>query len=124
MAWVPDGHVPNFESAFRASLKGDRKRMVEDAGKDVEALLGGDPPNVKEVWRQMKGWYKAAVNRAPSPAQATLEWITVERFDLYSHMPTPGDNIPVTSQTDYLLGTDRILFRNVAVRDPRHNFDH
>ena len=30
----------------------------------------------------------------------------------------------VRSQTDYLLGTDRILFRNVAVRDPRHNSDH
>ena len=54
--------------AFRASLKGDRKRRVEDAGKDVEALLGGDPPNAKEVWRRMKGWYKAAVNRAPPPA--------------------------------------------------------
>ena len=24
---------------------------------------------------------------------------------------------------DYLLGTDRILFRNVSVRDPRHNTD-
>ena len=56
--------------AFRASLKGDRKRRVEDAGKDVEALLGGDPPNAKEAWRRMKGWYKAAVNRAPPPARA------------------------------------------------------
>ena len=30
----------------------------------------------------------------------------------------------VRSQTDYILGTDRSLFRNVAVRDPRHNSDH
>ena len=30
----------------------------------------------------------------------------------------------VRSQTDYILGTDRRLFRNVAVRDPRHNLDH
>ena len=51
--------------AFRASLKGDRKRRVEDVGKDVEALLGGDPPNAKEAWQQIKGWYKAALNRAP-----------------------------------------------------------
>ena len=29
----------------------------------------------------------------------------------------------VRSRTDYLLGTDRSLFRNVAVRDPRHNSD-
>ena len=33
--------------AVRASLKGDRRRRVEDAGKDVEALLGEDPPNAK-----------------------------------------------------------------------------
>ena len=30
----------------------------------------------------------------------------------------------VRSRTDYILGTDRSLFRNVAVRDPRHNSDH
>ena len=30
----------------------------------------------------------------------------------------------VRSQTYYLLGTDRSLFRNVSVRDPRHNTDH
>ena len=30
----------------------------------------------------------------------------------------------VRSWTDYILGTDRSLFRNVAVRDPRHNSDH
>ena len=30
----------------------------------------------------------------------------------------------VRSRTDYILGTDRRLSRNVAVRDPRHNLDH
>ena len=54
--------------AIRESLQGDRKRRVETAGTDVETLLGGDPPNVKEAWRQLKGWHKAAVNRAPPPA--------------------------------------------------------
>ena len=33
--------------AIRESLKGYRKRRVEAAGTDVEALLGGDPPNAK-----------------------------------------------------------------------------
>ena len=28
------------------------------------------------------------------------------------------------SLTDYILGTDRSLFRNVAVQDPRYNSDH
>ena len=30
----------------------------------------------------------------------------------------------VRSRTDYILGTDRRLFKNVAVRGPRHNSDH
>ena len=30
----------------------------------------------------------------------------------------------VRSRTDYILGTDRSLFKNVAVRDPRYNSDH
>ena len=30
----------------------------------------------------------------------------------------------IRSRTDYLLGTDRSLFRNVAVRYPRHNSNH
>ena len=76
--------------AFRASLKGDRKRRVEDAGKDVEALLGGDPPNAKEACRRMKGWYRAAVNRGPPPTRATLERITAERVELYSQVPSRG----------------------------------
>ena len=54
--------------AIRASLKGDSKRRLETAGTDVEALLGGDPPNAKEAWRRLKGWYKAAVKRALPPA--------------------------------------------------------
>ena len=68
---------------------------MEEAGKDVEALLGEDPPNSKEAWRRMKGWYRAAANRGPPPARATLERITAERVELYSLVPSPGDNIPV-----------------------------
>ena len=30
----------------------------------------------------------------------------------------------IRSRTDYLLGTDHSLFRNVAVQDPRYNSDH
>ena len=30
----------------------------------------------------------------------------------------------VRSRTDYILGTDRRIFGNVSVRDPRHNSDH
>ena len=61
----------------------------------MEALLGEDPPNAKEAWRRMKGWYRAAANRGPPPARATLERITAERVELYNPVPSPGDNIPV-----------------------------
>ena len=35
-----------------------------------------------------------------------------------------GGGKAVRSKTDYILGTDRRLFMNVSVRDPRHNSDH
>ena len=76
--------------AIWASLQGDRKRRVETAGQDVETLLGEDPPNPKEAWGRLKGWYKAAVNRSPPPSRATLEQIMAERVDLYSYIPTWG----------------------------------
>ena len=44
----------------------------------------------------MKGWYQAAAKRGPPPARATLERITAERTELYSQVPSPGENIPVT----------------------------
>ena len=86
--------------AVRASLKGDRRRRVENTGKDVEALLGEDPPNAKEAWRRMKGWYRAAANRGPPPARAMLERITAEQVELYSQVPSLGDNILVTVKPD------------------------
>ena len=54
--------------AIWASLQGDRKRRVETMGQEVETLLEEYPPNVKEAWRRLKGWYKVAVNRSPPPA--------------------------------------------------------
>ena len=69
---------------------------MEEAGKAVEALLGEDPPNAKVEWRRMKGWYQAAAKRGPPPARATLERITAEQTELYSQVPSPGENIPVT----------------------------
>ena len=41
--------------AIQASLKGDRRRRVEEVGSAVEALLKEDPPNANEAWRRMKG---------------------------------------------------------------------
>ena len=30
----------------------------------------------------------------------------------------------VRSRTDYILGSDCQIFQNVAIREPRHNYDH
>ena len=69
---------------------------METAGEEVEKLLVADPPNSKEAWRCLKGWYKSAFNRAPPPTRAMLERITAERVNLYSYVPSLGENIPVT----------------------------
>ena len=69
---------------------------MEEAGSAVEALLKEDLPNAKEAWRRMKGWYQAAAKRGPPPARATLERITAERTEMYSQVPSPGENILVT----------------------------
>ena len=64
----------------------------------MEALVGAEPPLIQEACKMIQGWYKAAVERAPPPARATLERITAERVALYSYVPLPGENIPVTIQ--------------------------
>ena len=62
----------------------------------METLLGLDPPLHQEAWHRIKGWYQAAVDRDPPPAWVTLKQITSERVELYSYVPPPGANIPIS----------------------------
>ena len=48
------GRTRRLNQAIAESLKGDKKRRVETAGEEVETLLGADPPNPQEAWRQLK----------------------------------------------------------------------
>ena len=48
------------------------------------------PPIHRESWHRMKGWYWAAVERAPPPARVALKQITAELVDLYRHVPPQG----------------------------------
>ena len=73
----------------------NRRRRAEEAGAEVEALVGADHPLIQEAWHRIKGWYKAAVDRAPPPARVTLGKITAERVDLYSYVTSLGTNIPI-----------------------------
>ena len=76
-------------------LAEDRKRRADKERAEVEALVKADPPLIQEAWYRIQGWYKAAVDRAPPPARATLKRITEERVALYSRVPPPGDSISV-----------------------------
>ena len=84
--------------AIKASMSTNRRRGAEEMGAEVEALVGTDPPLIQEIWKQIKGWYKAMVNHVPPPARVTLEWITVERVKLYSCVPLIRKNIPISVQ--------------------------
>ena len=54
--------------AINVILKGKRIRRTEEAGEDLELLLGADPPLHKEAWNRMKGWYKDEVDRVMLPS--------------------------------------------------------
>ena len=82
--------------AIKASLRENRKHQAEEAGVEVETLLGSEPPLHWKAWHHIKGWYKAAVDRAPPPARVTLNRITAEGVELYSPVPPPGTNIPIS----------------------------
>ena len=73
----------------------DRRQRAEEAGSEVEALVGVDPPSIQEVWNQIKGWYKDVVDCSLPFALVTLERISVERVTLYSYVIPPGENIPI-----------------------------
>ena len=82
--------------AVQASLAKDQRRRVEEAGAEVEALVKADPPLIQEACYRLQGGYKVAVDRAPPPAQSTPKRVIAERVALYSRIPPPVDNIPVT----------------------------
>ena len=90
--------IRRLSRSIATSLKGYSIQRVDTAGEEVERLLGADPPMPPEAWQCLKGWYKATVDRAPPPARGTPKRITAERADLYSYVPSPGKNIPISFQ--------------------------
>ena len=43
----------------------------------------------------MRVLYKNAVDLPPPPPRMDIATMTAERFDIYRHVPLPGDPIPV-----------------------------
>ena len=66
------------------------------AGAEVETLMGSDPPLYREAWHRIKGWYNAAVYRAPPPSWVTIKPITAEWVEQYSYILPPETNIPIS----------------------------
>ena len=57
----------------------------------------------------MKWRYRALADRAPPPARVTLERIMSEQVELYSYVPPPGENNPVSVEplpVDNLVPTE------------------
>ena len=69
---------------------------MEEAGEEVEKLLGTDPQLHRESWHRIKRWYRDAAECAPPSARVTLERIMAELVDLYSYVPPLGDNIRIS----------------------------
>ncbi len=55
-------------------------------------MAAGEP---KEVWRSLKGWYKAAINRAPKASKMSLAAQTAKCVALYGRVASKGDPIPI-----------------------------
>ena len=68
-------------------------------GAAVEDLMKADPPLIQEAWHRLQGWYKAAVDRPPPPAQATLKQVTADRTTLYSRVTPPRRHHPGHNRT-------------------------
>ena len=64
--------IRKLDRAIKSSLREDRQGRAEEAGAEVETLMGLDPPLHREAWHLIKGWCKVAVDRAPPPARVTL----------------------------------------------------
>ena len=56
----------------------------------------------------MRGWYKDAANRPPPPSERiSLETLTMERAEIYAHVPPPGR--PIIIELSHLPVDDNIL---------------
>ena len=52
----------------------------------LDSLLASYPPLIGEAWIQMRGCYKATVDRPPPPSRVAIATMAVERVELYWHV--------------------------------------
>ena len=95
----------DLRRAIKAGIQEYRRRRVAEEGSVVEYLLAFNPTLIRESWIRMRGWYKAAVDRPPTPARVALVTMTEEREELYRHVPQTGYPMPVGDLT-FLVDDD------------------
>jgi hypothetical protein len=78
---------------IKASLKTDRAARAAKAASNVESHLNSGL--LEEAWRELKGWYRIAEDKAPKPCYESLQKQTQERIDLYARVAPPGQSIPI-----------------------------
>jgi hypothetical protein len=78
---------------INTGLKGNQKQRVATVAENIEGHLAGG--ETKEVWQCLKGWYKAAYERAPTASPMLLAAQTVKRIALYGRVPSPGEPLPI-----------------------------
>ena len=76
-----------------SGLRGDRQQRAANVAGNIKGLLASG--ETKEVWRCLKGWYKATTNTAPAASQPSLAAQTAKRVDLYRKVPPPGPPHPI-----------------------------
>ena len=71
----------------------------------------------------MRGWHKDAVNGPPTPPTVAVSTITVERVELYRHVPPPRQLIPMGVQP-FLVDDSILEYKEIAwvVRKLRKNY--
>ena len=77
---------------IKNALKQDRIERARRAGEQAVLHLGDG--NVIEAWRSLRGWYRSAGDRPPTPCRLAMETQTEEREKLYGYVESPGDHIP------------------------------
>ena len=76
-------------------MQEERRYRSSKLGSAVEPLLTYEPTLIREEWIRIQGWYKDAAERPPSLAHISLETLTAEHVELYSHVPPPGRPISI-----------------------------
>ncbi len=78
---------------IKAGLSGDQQQRAATAAENIEIhLVGGE---TKEAWQCLKGWYRAASERAPAASHALLATQTANRAALYGQVPPPREPLPI-----------------------------